>query len=73
MKLSIKKRLQSLEVTLNVNQRPKCALIVCDPDILQSFDFSIIEADYKLILPDNGHRMLGDLSAPKGSYIVTYH
>ncbi len=72
MKLSTKKRLQSLEGALKMNQRPTCALIVCDPDILQSFDFSFIEADNKIILPDNGYRMLGDQAVPKGSYCVHY-
>lgn len=35
----------------------KCALVACDLDILHSFDFSFIEADHVLILPDNGHRL----------------
>jgi len=73
MKLAIKKRLKILENILKVNQRPKCALIVCDPDILHSFDFSFVQADHVLILPDNGHRMPGNQQILKGSYVVSYH
>ena len=72
MKSSIKKRLQNLESILKVNQRPKCALIICDPDILNTFDFSFIEADHLIILPDNRLRMEGNPPIPKGSYSIYY-
>lgn len=72
MKSSIKKRLQNLESTLKVNQKPKCALIICDPDIMYTFDFSFIEAEHLLILPDNGHRITGDPAVQKNPYSVYY-
>ena len=57
---------------LTQKQRSKCALVVCDPDIFYTYDFSFIEADHVLILPDNGHRLPADQQAPKGSYVVRY-
>lgn len=73
MKSTAKKRLLSLEKTFNVNKTHKCALILCDPEILHSFDFSFIEAEHILILPDNGFRSIGDKPIEKGSYSVRYH
>ena len=75
MKSSIEKRLQKLEKAAGIDQkkqRSKCALVVCDPDIFYTYDFSFIEADHVLILPDNGHRLPADQRVPKGSYVVRY-
>jgi hypothetical protein len=72
MKSSMEKRLQKLESALKIKQRSKCALVVCDPDIVHTFDFSFIEADYVLILPDNGHRLPKDQPIRKGSYLIRY-
>ena len=72
MKSSIKKRLQTLEHNLNVDERDRCALVVCDPEILFKRDFSDIDAEALLILPDNGRRLRGDRKVPKGSYLVSY-
>ena len=72
MKLWNTKRLRSLERVQKHPQRSKCALVVCDPDILQIFDFSFIQADHVLILPDNGHRLSGGLSVGKGGYTISY-
>lgn len=72
MKQSYKKRLNKLERCLKGNKKSKYATIVCDPDILQSFDTSTIEAECVLILPDNGHRTLNGEVLPKGSYIIHY-
>lgn len=58
MKATIKKRLHAIESNLKLNQRIKCALVVCDPEILHTFDFSFIEADHIVILPDNDLRCL---------------
>lgn len=72
MKSSIKKRLQTLEHNLNVDERDRCALVVCDPEILFELDFSDIDAEALLILPDNGRRLCGDRKVPKGSYLISY-
>jgi hypothetical protein len=72
MKSTIKKRLQNIEKTLKISHRHRCALIICDPDILHTFVFSSIDADYRIILPDNGLRMEGDPPIPKGSFTVSY-
>jgi hypothetical protein len=72
MKSSIKKRLQTLEHNLNVDERHRCALVVCDSEILYTFDFSFIEAEHILIFPDNGRRLSGDQSISKGSYSIRY-
>jgi hypothetical protein len=72
MKSSAKNRLKNLESIVKVNQRSTCALIICDADILHTFDFSFVEADHVLILPDNGRRLPGDEAIPKGSYVIRY-
>ncbi len=72
MKSSIKKRLKILENSLNIDQKHKCALVVCDPEILHTFDFSFIEAEHMVILPDNGRRLPGDQTIGKGSYSIHY-
>lgn len=72
MKSSVKARLKKLERALNVNERYKCALVVHDPDMLDTFDFPEIRADYVLILPDNGHRLPEGKTVPKGTYVISY-
>jgi len=72
MKSSIKKRLQTLEHNLNVDERHRCALVVCDPEILFTFDFSFIEAEHVVILPDNGRRLPEGQSISNGSYSIRY-
>lgn len=72
MKSSMEKRLQSLESASKLDQRPKSALVVCDPDILYTFDFSFVEADHVLILPDNGRGFPEDQPIAKGSYFICY-
>lgn len=71
MKSSVQKRLKQLESRLGVNKRHKSARIVCDPKIMHSFDFSEINADVLLILPDNGRRTRGEV-IPKDGYLVYY-
>jgi hypothetical protein len=71
MKLSTKDRLKKLENRRGVNKRHKTASIVCDPKIMRSTDFSGIDADILLILPDNGRRVYGE-TVPEGSYLVRY-
>lgn len=68
MKSTIKKRLLLLEKTLNVDQSHKCALIMCDPEILHTFDFSFVKADCLLILPYKDNT-----SYEKQSYSIRYH
>ena len=68
----MEKRLRNLESISKVKQRSKYALIICDSETLHSFDFSLIEADSVLILPDNGHRLPKNQLVPKGSYVVRY-
>ena len=71
MKSSVQKRLKQLESRLGINKRHKSARIVCDPKIIHSFDFSEVNADILLILPDNGRRIHGEI-VPEGSYLVHY-
>lgn len=71
MKSSVQKRLKQLESRLGIHKRHKSARIVCDPKIMHSFDFSEINADVLLILPDNGRRTRGEV-VPEGSYLVYY-
>lgn len=68
MKSNIKKRLLSLEKTLNVNQQHKYAMITCDPEILHSFDFSFVNAGCLLIFPYKDN-----VSYEKHSYSISYH
>ncbi len=42
-----------------------------DPDMLDTFDFSEIDDDHVLILPDNDHRLPGGRTVLKGTYIVS--
>lgn len=72
MKKSLIKRLLELEKACGINQRRRVSRVLCDPDVMSSLDLSHIEAEVLLILPDNGHRAVGDQEVPKGSYIVTY-
>lgn len=71
MKSSIQKRLKQLESRLGINKRHKSARIVCDRKIMYSSDFSEVNADTLLILPDNGRRTHGDI-VPEGGYLVYY-
>lgn len=71
MKPSVQKRLKQLESRLRINKRHKSARIVCDPNIRHLFDFSEVNADVLLILPDNGRRTHGEI-VPEGSYLVFY-
>lgn len=66
------KRLLNLEKICGINQKRKIARVLCDSDVMDSLDLSHIEAEVLLILPDNGHRCIGDQKVPKGSYLVTY-
>jgi hypothetical protein len=73
MRASLKKRLLKLEALLpSSGKKHRAAKIICDPDVIHSLDFSEIDAEVLLILPDNGHRLCGDQKVPKGSYLVTY-
>jgi hypothetical protein len=72
MKKSLIKRLLELEKACGINQKRRVARVLCDPDVMDSLDLSHIEAEVLLILPDNGHRCIGDQEVPKGSYLVTY-
>lgn len=72
MKRSLIKRLLELEKAYGINQKRRVARVLCDPDVIDSLDLSHIEAEVLLILPDNGHRMIGDHEVPKGSYLVSY-
>lgn len=71
MKSSVQKRLKQIESRLGINKRHKSARIVCDPKIMHSFDFSEVNADVLLILPDNGRGTRGDVVS-EGSYLVYY-
>mgnify|MGYP000473954404 CR=1 FL=1 len=73
MKLSLKRRLLRLEAaTPSSRKKHRAARILCDPDVMHSLDFSEIDAEVLLILPDNGRRLRGDQKVPKGSYLVFY-
>lgn len=74
MKSAIQKRLMKLEAAVENNKRlrSKSALVICDPDIIHSHDFSFIAADHLIILPDNGYRAPEDEPIPKGSYVIRY-
>lgn len=54
------------------NIRHRSAVVIFDPDLMSSFDGSLIEADYVFILPDNGRSVLGEKNI-KGSFLVYYH
>lgn len=71
MKSSVQKRLKKLESRLRINKRHRAARIVCDPKIMHSLDFSEVNADVLLILPDNGRRTCGEV-VPEGSYLIYY-
>lgn len=71
MKSCIHKRLKQLESRVRINKRHKSARIVCDRKIMYSSDFSEVNADALLILPDNGRRTRGEV-VPEGSYLVYY-
>lgn len=72
MKKSVKARLERIEGKKNdESQRYRSAMVVCDPEILHSFDTSMIKADFVVVLPDNGRRAAGQV-VPKGSYMVDY-
>lgn len=71
MKTSVQERLKQLESRLKINKRHKSARIVCDSKIMHSFDFSEVNADALLILPDNGRRTHGEV-VPDESYLVFY-
>jgi hypothetical protein len=67
MKPSIEKRLKKLEITLGID-KPKCAVVIFDDEMLHSHDFSFFEARSLILLPAKDN----DESMPKGSYIVRY-
>lgn len=72
MNTSRKKRLEKVEgKVLGKQRRYKSAKVLCDPEIMNSFDSSMIDADFVVILPDNGRRNLGEV-VPKSGYLVTY-
>ncbi|CCB91126.1 unknown protein [Waddlia chondrophila 2032/99] len=72
MNTSRKKRLEKVAKRVTGKERRyKSAKVVCDPEIMNSFDSSMIDADFVLILPDNGRRGDGQ-TVPKGSYLVDY-
>ena len=72
MKKSMKTRLGSIETKIKrATKRYRSATVVCDPEIMDSFDVSLIEADFVLVLPDNGRRVPWE-TVPKGSYLVHY-
>lgn len=71
MKSSIQRRLKQLESKLRINKRHKSARIVCDRKIMYSSDFSEVNANVLLILPDNGRRTDGDVVS-EGGYLVYY-
>lgn len=71
MKLAMNSRLKKLESALKSNRRHKSAVVICDPEILHTFDCSQIDADVVLLLPDNGRRDHGQ-EIPPGSYIAHY-
>jgi hypothetical protein len=69
---SRKKRLEKMEKTVAGKQRRyKNAKVLCDPEIMNAFDSSVIDADFVLILPNNGRRADGQV-VPKGGYLVDY-
>lgn len=72
MKKSLIKRLLELEKTCGIQQKHRSAKVVYDPDVFDSLDLSHIEAKALIILPNNGHKLIGDQKIPTGSYIVTY-
>lgn len=66
MKSSIEKRLKKLEDSLDL--KPKCAVVLCDAEILHSHDFSFIEADNLILLPYKDD----DELYKKDSYTIRY-
>lgn len=75
MRASFKKRLLRLEASTSFSgKKHRVARILCDPDpdVMYSLDFSEIDAEVLLILPDNGRRLRGDQEVPKGSYLDFY-
>ncbi len=44
-------RLKKLEKSLGINQERRKAVIICDSDMMETFDFSQIDADCVAILP----------------------
>lgn len=72
MKPSLKKRIIRFELSSPSGKKHRVAKILCDSDAMYSSDFSEIDAEVLLIIPDNGHRTIGDKEVPKGSYRVTY-
>lgn len=70
MKTSIKHRLIKLEKNYGVSKRRRYAKILCNFDVLHALDLSQVDVYVVLILPDNGHRMVGGQEVPKGTYLI---
>lgn len=70
MKHSIKNRLGQLEKVMNIDQGRLSAVVICDPDLFTNFDTSLIQAEYIIILPDNGRGEYSGQNIPKGSYSI---
>ena len=72
MNTSRRKRLEKVAKRVaGKERRYKSAKVVCDPEIMKSFDSSMIDADFVIVLPDNGRRT-DEQVVPKGSYLVDY-
>lgn len=72
MNKSVLKRVKLLEDKLNINRQRRTALVVYDPDICPQSEIPPIDADIVLCLPDNGHRMPGDIPMPPNGYLIKY-
>lgn len=69
MNRSMLNRLKKLEKSLGINQGRRKAVIICDLDIMETFDFSQIDADCVAILPTKKNV---EENTSKGSYRVHY-
>jgi hypothetical protein len=69
MNRSMLHRLKKLEKSLGINQGTRKAVIICDSDMMETFDFSQIDADCVAILPAKESE---EGRVPKGFYQVNY-
>lgn len=69
MNRSLLNRLKKLERSLGINQGRRKAVIICDSDMMETFDFSQLDVDCVAFLP---HKKCEEEIVPKGFYQINY-
>lgn len=62
-------RLKKLEKSLGIHQGRRKAVIICDSDMMETFDVSQVDADCVAILPA---KECEEEKVPKGFYRIQY-